>query len=106
MHSSSDHVRRTPKAPARFQVTEEAELMKFLIASFPSKNWDNIKSMLRDNRVVVDDSVQPERYARSCVTIRAPAGPYEWLNRRVFVGTVASLAPSRKAVAIRVYMLT
>ncbi len=59
-----------------------------------------------DNRVVVDESVQPERYARSCLTIRAPAGPYEWLNRRVFVGTVASLAPSRKAVAIRVYMLT
>ncbi|MBP6850951.1 MAG: DUF3237 family protein [Rhodoferax sp.] len=59
-----------------------------------------------DNRVVVDESVQPERYARSCVAIRAPAGPYEWLNRRVFVGTLASLGPSRKAVAIRVYMLT
>lgn len=59
-----------------------------------------------DNRVVVDESVQPERYARSNVTIRAPAGPYEWLNRRVFVGTVASLGPARKAVAIRVYMLT
>lgn len=59
-----------------------------------------------DNRVVVDESVQPERYARSCVTIRAPAGPYEWLNRRVFVGTVSSLMPARKAVAIRVYLLT
>ena len=59
-----------------------------------------------DNRVVVDESVLPERYARSCVTIRAPAGPYEWMNRRLFVGTVASLGPERKAVAIRVYMLT
>ena len=58
-----------------------------------------------DNRVVVDESVQPDRYARSCVTIRAPAGPYEWMNRRLFVGTVASLGPARKAVAIRVYML-
>lgn len=58
-----------------------------------------------DNRVVVDESVQPQRYARSVVRIAAPAGRYEWLNRRLFVGTVQSLRPQRQAVAIRVFLL-
>ena len=58
-----------------------------------------------DNRVVVDESVQPERYARSTLRIHAPAGAHDWLNRRVFVGTLASLKPQRSAVAIRVYVL-
>lgn len=58
-----------------------------------------------NNRVIVDESVQPERYARSVLTLHAPAGPYEWLNRRVFVGSVRSLRPARAAVAIRVYLL-
>jgi hypothetical protein len=58
-----------------------------------------------DNRVVVDESAQPGRYARSVVAITAPAGPHEWLNRRVFVGTLHSLKPARDAVAIRVYLV-
>jgi hypothetical protein len=29
------------------------------------------------NRVVIDDSVKPERYARSVVQLRAPAGAFE-----------------------------
>lgn len=58
-----------------------------------------------DNRVVVDESVQPERYARSTVAITAPAGPHAWLNRRVFVGSLHSLKPARAGVAIRVYLV-
>ncbi|MBL8338993.1 MAG: DUF3237 family protein [Rhodoferax sp.] len=58
-----------------------------------------------DNRVVVDEPVQSQRYARSVVRIAAPAGRYEWLNRRLFVGTVDSLRPQRQAVAIRVFLL-
>lgn len=57
------------------------------------------------NRVLIDDSVQPERYARSVVQLRAPAGPFEWLNRRIFVGTLQSLQPQQAAVRITVYEL-
>ena len=55
------------------------------------------------NRVLIDESVLPERYARSVVQVTAPAGPHAWLNRRVFVGTLHSLRPARTAVCIRVY---
>ena len=58
-----------------------------------------------DNRVVIDEAATPQRYARSVVAITAPAGPHEWLNRRVFVGTVHSLQPERNAVAIRIYLV-
>jgi Protein of unknown function (DUF3237) len=58
------------------------------------------------NQVMIDDSVKPERYARSVVQLRAPAGAFEWLNRRVFVGTLQSLQPARAAVRITVYELT
>ena len=58
-----------------------------------------------DNRVVIDETATPQRYARSVVAITAPAGPHAWLNRRVFVGTVHSLQPARQAVAIRIYLV-
>ncbi len=58
-----------------------------------------------DNRVVIDETATPQRYARSVVAITAPAGPHEWLNRRVFVGTLHSLQPARQAVAIRIYLV-
>ncbi|MBC5766335.1 DUF3237 domain-containing protein [Ramlibacter albus] len=57
------------------------------------------------NEVVVDDSVKPERYALSRITVRAPQGRHEWLNRRLFVGTLQSLRPQREAVLIRGYLV-
>jgi hypothetical protein len=57
------------------------------------------------NRVLIDDRAQPERYLRSVVQLRAPDGPHEWLNRRVFVGTLQGLMPEREAVRITVYVL-
>ena len=57
------------------------------------------------NQVLIDDSVQPERYARSCIRVTAPEGPHAWLNRRLFVGTLQPLRPERQAVLIRGYML-
>ena len=57
------------------------------------------------NQVLIDDSVQPERYARSCIRVTAPDGPHAWLNRRLFVGTLQPLRPAREAVLIRGYML-
>jgi hypothetical protein len=57
------------------------------------------------NRVLIDDPTGPNRYARSVVRLTAPAGPHEWLNRRVFVGTLTSLRPEKQAVLISVFML-
>ncbi|MFC3684121.1 DUF3237 domain-containing protein [Hydrogenophaga luteola] len=57
------------------------------------------------NRVLIDESTMPGRYARSVLQLSAPAGPHDWLNRRVFVGTLHSLRPARAAVCIRVYEL-
>lgn len=58
-----------------------------------------------DNRVLVDESVQPERYAMSHVAVTAPQGRLGWLNRRRFVGTLQSLRPQRPAVVVRVFLL-
>ena len=57
------------------------------------------------NRVLIDENATPGRYARSVLQLSAPAGPHDWLNRRVFVGTLHSLRPARAAVCIRVYEL-
>lgn len=57
------------------------------------------------NQVTIDIPSPDQRYARSVVKFRAPSGNYEWLNRRVFIGTLESLKPARMAVKIRVYQL-
>lgn len=59
-----------------------------------------------DNRVVVDESVQPQRYAMSHITVTAPEGPHAWLNRRLLVGTLQVLRPAREAVLIRAFLMT
>lgn len=57
------------------------------------------------NRVLIEDPAPDGRYARSVVQFAAPEGPYAWLNRRVFVGTLQALMPARDAVKISVYLL-
>ena len=57
------------------------------------------------NQVTVDMPSPDQRYAQSVVKFRAPAGQYEWLNRRVFVGNLESLRPSRNAVKIRIFQV-
>lgn len=57
------------------------------------------------NQVLIDETVEPERYARSCIRVSAPQGPHDWLNRRLFVGTLHVLRPARQAVLVRGYML-
>jgi len=77
------------------------------------KELDALYEMLTDdgavitvrNRVLIDEAATPERYARSVLQLTAPAGTHNWLNRRVFVGTLHSLRPARTAVCIRVYEL-
>jgi hypothetical protein len=77
------------------------------------KELDALYEMLTDdgavitvrNRVLIDEAATPERYARSVLQLTAPVGTHDWLNRRVFVGTLHSLRPARAAVCIRVYEL-
>jgi len=57
------------------------------------------------NRVLIDDPAGGPRYALSHVSITAPQGSYDWLNRRTYVGTLDVLRPHREAVLIRVYRL-
>jgi len=57
------------------------------------------------NQVTVDDTVQPHRYAISTLRVAAPAGPFGWLNRRVFVGTLQPLRPARDAVLVRSWLV-
>ncbi len=57
------------------------------------------------NRVLVDDSRTPDRYAMSHIAVQAPDGPLAWLNRRFIVGTLQSLRPERDAVVIRAWLM-
>ncbi|MCY7350034.1 MAG: RluA family pseudouridine synthase [Cytophagaceae bacterium] len=45
------------KPDTRLTVTEEAELMAFLLAKLPHKSRNNIKTLLRDKQIFVDDQV-------------------------------------------------
>lgn len=58
------------------------------------------------NEVVIDEAVAPQRYAVSMIRLAAPRGPHEWLNRRVFAGTLQGLRPQRQAVLVRGWLLT
>jgi hypothetical protein len=57
------------------------------------------------NKVLIHDPAGGRRYAFSTLELAAPEGPYGWLNRLVFVGTLQSLQPARAAVSIRVYKI-
>jgi hypothetical protein len=41
----------------------------------------------------------------SSIQVTAPQGPHEWMNRRVFIGTLQGLAPAQHAVLIRGYVV-
>lgn len=58
-----------------------------------------------DNRVLLDETRQPQRYAISHLRVSAPQGPHDWLNRRIIVGTLQVLRPQRQAVLIRAFLV-
>lgn len=58
------------------------------------------------NEVVIDETVQPQRYAMSRIRVTAPEGPHAWMNRRLFIGTLQALRPQREAVVIRGYLVS
>lgn len=55
------------------------------------------------NRVIIDDAVQPERYAMSTIKAIAPQGRFDWLNRRLLIGTLQTAQPDRQAVIVRAW---
>ena len=55
------------------------------------------------NRVKIDETLGPDPYKLSVIEATAPAGPLEWMNRRVFVGTLETARPDREAVIIRAW---
>jgi Protein of unknown function (DUF3237) len=56
------------------------------------------------NKVTIAPRPDGTAYAFSKIDITAPEGPYDWMNRLVYVGTLHSLRPLPK-VLIRVYAL-
>lgn len=75
---------------------------KELDALYEMRTQDGTVLTIR-NRVRIDETIQPERYARSVIEVKAPCGRFEWLNRRVIVGTMANARPAREAVIIRAW---
>ncbi|WP_176440833.1 DUF3237 domain-containing protein [Oceanicola sp. 22II-s10i] len=56
------------------------------------------------NRVIIDDAAPEGRYALSRVQVTAPTGVWDWLNRRVIIGTLQPAMPKRQAVVIRAFL--
>lgn len=56
------------------------------------------------NRVLIDEQAKEGRYAMSQIRVTAPCGPHDWLNRRIFLGTLHSLRPGRQAVLVRAWL--
>jgi len=76
------------------------EGFKTLDALYEMRTHDGHVLTIR-NRVKVDESDPANIYRRSVIGVNAPRGPYEWLNRRLFVGTLEPARPDREAVIIR-----
>lgn len=55
------------------------------------------------NQVIVDAQREGARYAMSVVKATAPEGPFDWLNRRLLIGTLQVARPARQAVIVRVW---
>ena len=55
------------------------------------------------NKVIVDETRQPERYAMSAISATAQSGALDWLNKRLLIGTLQSARPARQAVIVRAW---
>ena len=57
------------------------------------------------NQVLTRTDAEGKPYRFSHIKITAPQGRYGWLNQFVYVGTLHSLQPARRAVVIRAFKL-
>ncbi len=76
--------------------------VKELDALYEMRTDDGAVLTIR-NRVIVDESRVPDRYAMSVISVTAPDGPHGWLNRRLVLGTLQSARPDRAAVIVRAW---
>lgn len=76
--------------------------VKELDALYEMRTEDGAVLTIR-NRVIVDESRVPDRYAMSVISVTAPKGPHDWLNRRLVLGTLQSARPERAAVIVRAW---
>ncbi|MEZ5738167.1 MAG: DUF3237 domain-containing protein [Burkholderiaceae bacterium] len=77
-----------------------ADGVKELDALYEMRVHDGTLLTVR-NRVIIDDPGAGPRYALSRIHLTVPAGRWDWLNRRLFLGTLQSARPERQAVIIR-----
>ena len=56
-----------------------------------------------ENAVKVDEAQTP-RYAASVIGVTAPEGPFDWLNKRIVLGTLQSARPARDVVVVRAWL--
>jgi 23S rRNA pseudouridine1911/1915/1917 synthase len=54
MRPNPNSQRGNQRQDAKLEVKAESELMKFLIENLPGKSRDNIKSLLKENQIIVD----------------------------------------------------
>ncbi len=57
------------------------------------------------NRVILDDDAPQGRYAMSMISAKVGAGTFDWLNRRLLVGTLQSLRPKEAKVIVRAWLM-
>ena len=69
-----------------------------LDALYSIKTNDGAVIIVRNRGLYVDKGA----YFRTVPEFKAPRGPYDWLNKNVFVGSVAG-APQPNAVVVRVF---
>ncbi|WP_375688245.1 DUF3237 domain-containing protein [Pseudooceanicola sp. LIPI14-2-Ac024] len=77
-----------------------ADGAKELDAVYEMRVEDGTLLSLR-NRVLIDETRDGDRYALSRIEVTAPAGRWDWLSRRIILGTLQAAMPARQAVVIR-----
>jgi hypothetical protein len=65
---------------------------------------DGVMIEIRNEAILTHTMNDEIDYSRSCIRIEAPIGKYDWLNKRVIVGTVEVVVPE-KQVLIRAFVL-
>ncbi|MBX2883550.1 MAG: DUF3237 domain-containing protein [Granulosicoccus sp.] len=66
---------------------------------------DNGPVITISNRVIVDESRDGPRYALSVINATVEAGRFDWISKRVLIGSLESLKPERMSVVVRAWLM-
>ncbi len=75
-----------------------------LEAIYHMRTDDGVMIEIRNNAVLTLTPNNEIDYSRSRINVDAPTGKYDWLNKRLIVGTVEEVEPE-KQVLIRAFVL-